>query len=569
MKTILNTFIFLLIAVLSFSQQNRGFKSVNIEIDGQITELYKQSHALVIGESNYTNGWPDLPGVVQDVEEIQSALEQHDFNVVLVKNPNEKELEKAINDFIDKYGLDENNRLLVYFAGHGHTQKATDGRDMGYIVPADAPLPQNNNKEFHRKAISMQQIDTYARDILSKHALFLFDACFSGSLFALSRAVPSVICYKTREAVRQFITSGSTDETVPDKSIFREQFIIALTTDHADGSNDGYLTATELGMFLQDKVVNYSYDNQHPQYGKIRDKYLDKGDFVFVLNTSQKSKFEADIKEPEREIEISEKSFVTYGTIELSTEIDGSLYLDGTFQKQLNTNTLITLKNITTGNHTLKISGENEWTKKITVYKDNTTSITASKQKLDKSNKTTSPHENSSAKSRTFTDTRDRQRYDWILIGEQTWMAENLNYETNNSWCYDNKKANCETFGRLYDWNAAMKACPHGWHMPSDDEWKVLIEYFGGWKIAGKKLKSKSGWKKSGNGNNESGFSSLPGGNYNGSSFYTMDSYGYWWSSTQTSSTYAWIRNMFVSHGSVYRNDYSKTYCFSVRCLRD
>ena len=105
MKTILNTFIFLLIAVLSFSQQNRGFKSVNIEIDGQITELYKQSHALVIGVSDYTNGWPDLPGVIQDVKKIQSTLEQHNFNVVLVKNPDERKLEQEINDFFDHLSL--------------------------------------------------------------------------------------------------------------------------------------------------------------------------------------------------------------------------------------------------------------------------------------------------------------------------------------------------------------------------------------------------------------------------------------------------------------------------------
>ena len=121
MKIIINTIIFLLISFLSFSQQNRSFKIINLEIDGKTTELYKQSHALVIGVSDYTNGWPDLPGVIQDVEEIQSTLEQHDFNVVLVKNPDERKLEQEINDFFDQYGMDIDNRLLFYYVGHGHT----------------------------------------------------------------------------------------------------------------------------------------------------------------------------------------------------------------------------------------------------------------------------------------------------------------------------------------------------------------------------------------------------------------------------------------------------------------
>src|SRR5205085_11681819 len=115
-----------------------------------------------------------------------------------------------------------------------------------------------------------------------KHALFLFDSCFSGSLFALSRAVPDNIGYKTSRPVRQFITSGSADETVPDRSIFREQFIAAIEGE-ADANHDGYVTGSELGDFLQDRVVNYTRNAQHPQYGKIRNPNLDKGDFVFML----------------------------------------------------------------------------------------------------------------------------------------------------------------------------------------------------------------------------------------------------------------------------------------------
>ncbi|HIF69589.1 MAG TPA: hypothetical protein EYQ29_09850, partial [Candidatus Lambdaproteobacteria bacterium] len=124
----------------------------------------------------------------------------------------------------------------------------------------------------------------------AKHALFLFDACFSGSLFALSRAIPESINYKTAKPVRQFITSGSAEETVPDQSIFRSQFVAALEGE-GDSNGDGYLSGTELGQFLQDSVVNYSKGAQHPQYGKIRNPNLDKGDFVFMLGDPDRNRW--------------------------------------------------------------------------------------------------------------------------------------------------------------------------------------------------------------------------------------------------------------------------------------
>ncbi len=159
------------------------------------------------------------------------------------------------------------------------------GDDLGYIVSVDAPLPDYDPPNFQSKSMSMEQINIYAKQIQSKHALFLFDSCFSGSIFALNRAVPEIISYKTAQPVRQFITSGSANETVPDESIFRAQFARALQGE-ADSDGDGYVTGTELGEFLQSTVVNYSHNAQHPQYGKIRNPKLDKGDFVFQLSVT-------------------------------------------------------------------------------------------------------------------------------------------------------------------------------------------------------------------------------------------------------------------------------------------
>ena len=253
------------------------------DINGTEVGIYDESHALVIGGSDYTGGWPKLPGVEKDIILVKDALEAKGFNVVLVKNPNNQGLENAFEEFIQKYGYKSNNRLLFYFAGHGYTVKPKyGGEELGYIVPVDAPNPYVDLNQFRRDAMSMQRIEEYAMSIDAKHALFIFDSCFSGSLFALSRAVPEYISYKTAKPVRQFITSGSADEKVPDTSIFRQQFIAALDGE-GDQNGDGYLTGAELSEFIFKNVVNYSRGAQHPQYGKIRNPNLDKGDFVFRM----------------------------------------------------------------------------------------------------------------------------------------------------------------------------------------------------------------------------------------------------------------------------------------------
>lgn len=251
--------------------------------DGTRVKLYEKSYALVIGESEYANGWRKLDGVKRDVEAVRAALEKHGFQVVVVENADSARLENAYTDFIRSYGMQEQNRLLFYFAGHGFTRRQSYGEEMGYIVPADAPNPHADLPGFLSKAMDMEQMERYAKRIQSKHALFVFDSCFSGSLFAVARGVPDSIGYKTARPVRQFITSGSAEEEVPDRSVFREQFVAALGGE-ADMNRDGYVTGTELGEFLQDRVVNYTHSAQHPQYGKIRNPNLDKGDFVFALS---------------------------------------------------------------------------------------------------------------------------------------------------------------------------------------------------------------------------------------------------------------------------------------------
>lgn len=98
-------------------------------------------------------------------------------------------------------------------------------------------------------------------------------------------------------------------------------------------------------------------------------------------------------------------------------------------------------------------------------------------------------------------DRRDGQGYKTTTIESQIWMAENLNYEVDNSYCYDNDTSNCAKYGRLYTLAAASAACPEGWHLPGGSDWESLLAAVGGASTAGMVLKSSSGWAAGGNGN--------------------------------------------------------------------
>ncbi len=282
---ILITTIFIIISNLS--AQERGFIKVKVP-QATSGNLYEYSYALVIGECNYTNGWSQLNGVRTDVAEVKAVLEQHGFYVVLKEDIKSDELNQTIKNFIVDYGQEVNSRIIIYYAGHGHTiTNKTTKKQMGYIVPVDAPTPYSDKNGFMKKALSMDRFKEYSNSIQSKHALFVFDACFAGVVFRRAGGFPASISDKTSKPVRQFITSGGADETVPDESIFRQLFVRALSSKVADGDNDGFLSVSELGYYLQNEVINYNNGLQHPKYGKILDPALDEGDFIFVLNPQE------------------------------------------------------------------------------------------------------------------------------------------------------------------------------------------------------------------------------------------------------------------------------------------
>jgi len=194
----------------------------------------------------------------------------------------------------------------------------------------------------------------------------------------------------------------------------------------------------------------------------------------------------------------------------------------------------------------------------------------------------------------TFTDSRDGKVYRTVKIGEQVWMAENLNYKTDGSKCYDEGgkdatalnvvrtaeevQKSCDTYGRLYRWDIVVTVCPKGWHLPDNAEWDKLVRFADGTsgtespytsKTAGRYLKAASGWGHRG-GEDHYGFAGLPGGM--GLSSGNCGSYGNWWSATPSE----YDSNEAHSRSFPESNDYAnaedddpKGNFYSVRCIAD
>jgi hypothetical protein len=216
----------------------------------QQIQLYSGYHALIVGCSDYRVGWPSLPNPVKDAMEVASLLKSMGWTVDLLANPDGATLRRELNKLVTGPGRNKEKAILVWFSGHGQTIEEADGTKLGYLVPVDAPDPDKDFLGFLERAISMRQIETVSKQIRSKHVLMAFDSCFSGAIFQMVRARPS--------------------------------------------------------PYIQEKVTNYSRKAQHPQFGKINNPKLDKGDFVFVIKSpiqfNQSNRIPSDLKTEEKRL---------------------------------------------------------------------------------------------------------------------------------------------------------------------------------------------------------------------------------------------------------------------------
>ena len=242
------------------------------------------SHALLIGVSSYQQGWEDLQSIPEELAAVERVLkERHGFDTEVVLDPDSETLNDTVRQFINDHGFDPDHRLIVFFSGHGYTM---DSGRRGFVLPADTPpFDPARPKDFLSKAIPMSDIIGWARKVLARHVLFVFDSCFSGTIFDLRAGLPEPahVTTLTTRPVRQFITAGRAGDLVPARSRFTPAFVEALGG-AADLTKDGYVTGSELAVYLNQEVAT---PGQVPQYGRLQDIGYRAGDFVFEVGLDE------------------------------------------------------------------------------------------------------------------------------------------------------------------------------------------------------------------------------------------------------------------------------------------
>jgi len=183
----------------------------------------------------------------------------------------------------------------------------------------------------------------------------------------------------------------------------------------------------------------------------------------------------------------------------------------------------------------------------------------------------------------TFIDTRDNQMYDYILLGNQYWMTENLNYNCEGSFDFSQVTSDVPDKGRLYNINAAQTACPEGWHLPSNAEWQKLAAYIskkygpfkyldGDWYGVGDLLKYTDYWNEKGK--SQIGFNAVPTGllrfTKEGQLKYQMtNTAAYWWTSSKVNSNFNWVRSLLKSADRLSLDPGHFMDAYSVRCVKN
>jgi uncharacterized caspase-like protein/peptidoglycan/xylan/chitin deacetylase (PgdA/CDA1 family) len=244
---------------------------------------YANSWAVVIGIDEYTQ-WPRLQHAVKDAAAVAKELtERLGFSkerVITLSNAQATRsgILAAFNDGLARSGVKKNDRIFVFFAGHGATRKLSSGRDLGYIVPVDSDPSQ-----VASDAIPMTEIQNIAESLTAKHVLFVMDACYSGLGLTRGAAVGNFLRDNARRTGRQMLTAGGADQLVADggpngHSVFTWTLLQGLGG-KADLNGDGIITATELAAYVAPAVASVA--PQTPAFGSLPGS--EGGDFVFEL----------------------------------------------------------------------------------------------------------------------------------------------------------------------------------------------------------------------------------------------------------------------------------------------
>ncbi len=241
---------------------------------------YRKSWAVVIGINTYQQ-WPELAYAVSDAEAVAKRLKKLGFDEIILLLDQEATQQNILRVLGDELYVktEEDDRVFIFYAGHGQTQDLPNGGKLGYIIPADGDL-----KNYYSTAISMRQLQDLSDRLRAKHIFYAMDSCFSGLLLNLRGEAVTADSFEelTMDQARQVLTAGSAGEQVVElegHGLFTNVLLTGLDG-AADLNQDGFIVASELYQFVAPRVMQESRNTQNPVFGRLG---LGRGEFVFTI----------------------------------------------------------------------------------------------------------------------------------------------------------------------------------------------------------------------------------------------------------------------------------------------
>ncbi|MBN1253505.1 MAG: caspase family protein [Bacteroidales bacterium] len=483
--------------------------------------------ALIVGNSAYPGGQA-LNNPVNDANLIANTLQSLDFTVIKQLNATKASLEKVIYEF--SRSLRDFDVALFYYAGHG---MQIDGKN--YLIPVDAKLSDKTAVKFEAVAVDfiVEEFENYPNNT----NIVILDACRDNPFRSWDRG--SARGFKAMQPASGTIIAFATSE--------------GSTAADGEAGNGLYTTYLVQEIKKPQRIIdvfnntriaveNASNGAQSPQeWTKL------KGAFYF----SKPANTNVAIPSQPQSAFIPGDVVYSYGSILIDSEIEGDFYIDGEFKGRISKNSKGNkLPNIQTGNHTIKIVGDENWIQIINIVQNQTSYLNV---KSSKPNYSTN----------TLYDNRNGNYYPIKEINGLVWMTKNLTYYSGSGcWISENKNENLEKYGYLYNWKTALNVCPTGWRLPTKYELEDLINKYGG-----QGENAYVGLKQNGTAGFSPAFGAWrdSGGSFN-SGF--LEKIGYYWSSTELDENDAWYMYIYDEQKLAKTNSNDKDMAISVRCVK-
>jgi hypothetical protein len=260
------------------SSETRGVQ-VKDKSAASFGSLYNKSYAVVIGINNYEK-WPSLEYAVNDAKAMEKKLKSLGFETTTLLNQNagKDNILKILGDELPRK-VGKNDRVIIFFAGHGQTEQLADESQMGYIIPVDA-----DTGNIFSTAISMDQVRVFSRRLKAKHVLYLIDSCYAGLGLTRAGSIPAsekdYLRKITTRKAHQMLVAGGKGELAHEEGshgVFTKYVLEALDG-AADRDEKGYITFSDISSYVKPKVSRQTHNSQVPQYGNIDGE----GEFVFI-----------------------------------------------------------------------------------------------------------------------------------------------------------------------------------------------------------------------------------------------------------------------------------------------